>query len=1145
MATRRPASRAAKATNPQSQRPRSVLAKPAHSVRAADEAPQSSQQEHTAIAQRLNKSSNSQDPESNIQVVIRCRRRSEREIQDNSPIIVTSTGAKSKDLTIEAAPPVSSLGIVQLPPVRKYGFDMVFGPEADQAMIYHDVVHPMLQEVLMGYNCTLFAYGQTGTGKTYTMQGDLTPTPMGNPSPNAGMIPRVLFRMFHELEKSGADYSVKISFVELYNEELRDLLANDLPPPSGNVQPMGANVKDNTKGQDNSLKIFDDANKRGVFIQGLEETAVKDSQDALALLTKGSLRRQIAATKFNDHSSRSHSVFSITVHTKETSSIGDDLLRVGKLNLVDLAGSENIGRSGAENKRAREAGMINQSLLTLGRVINSLVDKAQHVPYRESKLTRLLQDSLGGHTKTCIVATISPARSNMEETLSTLDYALRAKSIRNKPELNQRMSRNALLKEYIAEIERLKADVLATREKNGIYFSEENWKQICNEQELQQTELAEAKKQVEIVEKELRSVREEYDQSIALLRCRESELKETREKLAETGNLLVQKEADLNNVRFALEEEVVVRKAHQETETALNVVATGLQRVAKDSLQDVSSLFAKLERKQDVLSANSHAVVAHGKTISASTDVLMQKLDNFVRSAKEHIVCLHDGAIQFETKGLEALGSRSKKIEEQLEQLSEAFASIQKNDGTEMNALRTVQKALQDVTESLRMDASAWSHQLKELFQKQRQEIELVRAEGFSTLESSLKVMGSLTEGILKDARRFSEAERTTMQRAKTLAESAADTEVQRLRKQNQILVKLLDDEKLKAEKAQHDLLQRISGLLGDYVNARDRNLRQAVGLVQDENKQAADALSTFTAEHEQVMAHAHGNAAEMDTILRERSKECKRTRDGALKVLSEVQRSVDSHFDDVHATTTESVRKHVGQIQQYTQRTSSSCNAAFEEYTRAKRARVDTTTSVGTGMQANYRSFIGELSSASLQTKSVMKSITSEATDLKSLTESYQGGASHELRVSRDATRILDEEGTKNDVPLGSTPRKRRWDYVDRWELTKSRNEVLKAWRQGQSTASSSAEQPISGDVDLEDNTEMAMEHLQPPTPELVESPGSLVSSLSSTTSIPIAAPPPPSLVNKKVLKSALHSASTLTDSKNVYNTRRLGRIR
>ena len=205
------------------------------------------------------------------------------------------------------------------------------------------------------------------------MQGDLSLTPLGNPSAQAGMIPRALFKLFYQLESMGCDYSVKVSYVELYNEELRDLLA---PEPSSTTQP-------GSKEASTTLKIFDDSSKRGVFIQGLEEVPVKDFRDSLALLEKGSQKRQIAATKFNDHSSRSHSVFCITVHSKETSSLGDDLLRVGKLNLVDLAGSENIGRSGAENKRAREAGMINQSLLTLGRVINALVDKSSHVPYRQ------------------------------------------------------------------------------------------------------------------------------------------------------------------------------------------------------------------------------------------------------------------------------------------------------------------------------------------------------------------------------------------------------------------------------------------------------------------------------------------------------------------------------------------------------------------------------------------------------------------------------------------------------------------------------------------------------------------------------------------------------------------------------------------
>jgi kinesin family protein 11 len=227
---------------------------------------------------------------------------------------------------------------------------------------------------------------------------------------------------------------------------------------------------------------------------------------------------------------------------------------------------------------------------------NFLTTQALICILSESKLTRLLQDSLGGRTKTCIIATVSPARSNMEETLSTLDYAMRAKSIRNKPELNQRMTRNALLKEYVVEIERLKADVLAAREKNGIFFSEETWNQLSAEQELRQTEMEEAKKQVEIVESQMRSVREEFEQSIALLMKRDGELKETREKLRETEERLVVKEGQLKEVKGALEEEVVVKQAYQGNEGVLDGVAGGLKRVAEESINDVGGLFDKLRK---------------------------------------------------------------------------------------------------------------------------------------------------------------------------------------------------------------------------------------------------------------------------------------------------------------------------------------------------------------------------------------------------------------------------------------------------------------------------------------------------------------------------------------------------------------------
>ena len=202
---------------------------------------------------------------------------------------------------------------------------------------------------------------------------------------------------------------MKVTFVELYNEELTDLL---------NFYEDGSTgVKDEKK----KLALMEDG-KGGVAVRGLEETIVKDSHEIFKVLETGTNKRQTAATQLNKQSSRSHSMFTITIHIKETNVDGEELIKVGKLNLVDLAGSENITRSGARDGRAREAGNINQSLLTLGRVITALVEQQSYVPYRDSKLTRMLRDSLGGKTKTCIIATVAPVAACLEETLSTLDY---------------------------------------------------------------------------------------------------------------------------------------------------------------------------------------------------------------------------------------------------------------------------------------------------------------------------------------------------------------------------------------------------------------------------------------------------------------------------------------------------------------------------------------------------------------------------------------------------------------------------------------------------------------------------------------------------------------------------------------------------
>ncbi|KAL0375177.1 UNVERIFIED_CONTAM: Kinesin-like protein KIN-5B [Sesamum radiatum] len=374
------------------------------------------------------------DKEVNVQVLLRCRPLTEDEQRSNVPMVVTCNDSK-REVTV-----LQSVASKQVD--RVFTFDKVFGPKAQQRSIYDQAISPIVSEVLEGFNCTVFAYGQTGTGKTYTMEGGMR-NKGGELPAEAGIIPRAVRQIFDTLEAQNADYSMKVTFSELYNEEITDLLAQE------------DQLKSTEDRQKKPISLMEDG-KGSVIVRGLEEEAVYSANEIYSLLERGAARRRTADTLLNKRSSRSHSIFTITVHIKEGTIGEEELIKCGKLNLVDLAGSENIYRSGAREARAREAGEINKSLLTLGRVINALVEHSVHVPYRDSKLTRLLRDSLGGKTKTCIIATVSPSAHCLEETLSTLDYAYRAKSIKNKPEANQKVTKAVLLKDLYVELERMK-----------------------------------------------------------------------------------------------------------------------------------------------------------------------------------------------------------------------------------------------------------------------------------------------------------------------------------------------------------------------------------------------------------------------------------------------------------------------------------------------------------------------------------------------------------------------------------------------------------------------------------------------------------------------------------------------------------------
>ncbi|XP_037595850.1 kinesin-like protein KIF3A isoform X4 [Cebus imitator] len=377
----------------------------------------------------------SEKPEScdNVKVVVRCRPLNERE---KSMCYKQAVNVDEMRGTITVHKTDSSNE-----PPKTFTFDTVFGPESKQLDVYNLTARPIIDSVLEGYNGTIFAYGQTGTGKTFTMEGVRAVPEL------RGIIPNSFAHIFGHIAKAEGDtrFLVRVSYLEIYNEEVRDLLGKD--------QTQRLEVKERPD--------------VGVYIKDLSAYVVNNADDMDRIMTLGHKNRSVGATNMNEHSSRSHAIFTITIECSEKGIDGNMHVRMGKLHLVDLAGSERQAKTGATGQRLKEATKINLSLSTLGNVISALVDgKSTHVPYRNSKLTRLLQDSLGGNSKTMMCANIGPADYNYDETISTLRYANRAKNIKNKARINED-PKDALLRQFQKEIEELKKKLEEGEEISG------------------------------------------------------------------------------------------------------------------------------------------------------------------------------------------------------------------------------------------------------------------------------------------------------------------------------------------------------------------------------------------------------------------------------------------------------------------------------------------------------------------------------------------------------------------------------------------------------------------------------------------------------------------------------------------------------
>ncbi|KAF2111363.1 kinesin family protein-like protein [Lophiotrema nucula] len=443
------------------------------------------------------------DDPGNVKVVVRCRAFVKRETEKGTQCLIRMDPATQKTVLLAPNDSDGNPNTRRVYEDKEFIFDKSFWShdEADphyahQEDVYRSFGEEFLDHNFDGYHTCIFAYGQTGSGKSYTM--------MGTPD-NPGLIPRTCEELFERIQQEpspSTNYHVHVSYFEVYNEHVRDLLVPRTNPPL-------------------YLKIRE-SQTDGVYVQNLTEAEVKSYADVERLMRVGDMSRTTASTKMNDTSSRSHAVFTIQLKQIQHSLLSDTTIeRTARMRLVDLAGSERAKSTEATGQRLKEGGQINKSLTTLGRVIAALADPRRHgnkgrrsrdvVPFRDSVLTWLLKDSLGGNSKTAMVACIAPA--DYEETLSTLRYADQAKRIRTRASVNQdcmsSAQRDAQLREMAEQIKSLQVSVNAASQRRRE----------------EATELEEYQRQVAIMQRLMDENRQMSEAKIKALTCEVEELR--------------------------------------------------------------------------------------------------------------------------------------------------------------------------------------------------------------------------------------------------------------------------------------------------------------------------------------------------------------------------------------------------------------------------------------------------------------------------------------------------------------------------------------------------------------------------------------------------------------------------------------------
>ncbi|KAJ6653873.1 hypothetical protein lerEdw1_008621 [Lerista edwardsae] len=586
------------------------------------------------------------------------------------------------------------------PEPKIFTFDHVADVDTTQESVFSSVAKNIVESCMSGYNGTIFAYGQTGSGKTFTMMG---PPDSDNFNHNLrGVIPRIFEYLFflieREKEKAGAgkNFLCKCSFIEIYNEQIFDLLDS-----ASAGLPLREHVT------------------KGVFVFGAVEQVLTSAAEAYQVLKTGWRNRRVASTSMNRESSRSHAVFTITVESMEKSSEVVNI-RCSQLNLVDLAGSERQKDTHAEGVRLKEAGNINRSLSCLGQVITALVDvgngKQRHICYRDSRLTFLLRDSLGGNAKTCIIANVHPGSRFFGETLSTLNFAQRAKLVKNKAVINE--DTQGSVKQLQSEVKKLKEQLALLTSGKSVHdislasdkelsavkmeydtFKDKQISELSISHMNLQLQLDSVRLEHEKILEGKTSLQDDYDNLQEVLKFETDQLtqqlieskRETETLKAELRNLtgLLESEKEHNQkLIMQLQEE---DKEHNSKEHPKALEILQLEKQSSETVSRCEQQEAKLQKLEQNVIAAEEVIASQQKTNAADQEVvadlmnqiqemrlsnsqMMERIEGLTKEL-EDINCKYNSALASKEESKVMIEDQERQIEELREALERALTA--------------------------------------------------------------------------------------------------------------------------------------------------------------------------------------------------------------------------------------------------------------------------------------------------------------------------------------------------------------------------------------------------------------------------------------------------------------------------------------